>query len=425
MTVQTALRNATLSDLAELLKDQQARKIDMVIPSTKLRSEGGVLVVEGADAQLDADGVTQVDGRYLPTRICDEGIAEKLGVPLSYVRKLRETRPDLYDVNVNGWLHGSRTIVDRIGTEPVYETVADPDPRSFLLRAFRGDPGEVGIGRALLSDTYGRIDNLDVVVAALQGIRQADVDAQVVGCDLTERTMRVRVIAPSVQATAENLLAEYRSPFRDTALDEQRRKNGNGVQAALDAMATWGRHSGTVTDPVVFAGWELGNSETGGGAFSITPRIVFRVCNNGATMTHDAIRKVHVGGKLDAGEVKWTEDTQRKAIELVTAKTRDAVATFLSEDYLRKQVERIEEKAGIAVNRPAETIEKLGKALTYDEQTIAGVLDHFTRGGQMTAGGVLNAVTSYAQLVTDADKAAELEASALRALDFAAALVHA
>lgn len=422
MTISTDLRNADLNDLAELLQQQQVRKLDMVVPATKLRSEGGVLVVQGADAQLTDEGVTQTDGRYLPTRICDEGVAEKLGVPLSYIRKLRETRSDLYDANVNGWLHGHASTYRSDLSSVTGSPSAPADPRSFLLRAFRGDDGGVGIARALLSDSYARIDNLDVLVAALDGIRQADVDAQVVGCDLTERTMRVRVVAPSVQAEATNLLAEYRSPFRDPAEDAKRRANGNGVQAALDAMATWGRHSGEIADPVVFAGWELGNSETGGGAFSITPRIVFRICNNGATMTHDAIRKVHVGGKLDEGEVKWTEDTQRKAVELVTAKTRDAVATFLSEGYLRKCVERIEEKAGVAVANPSEAIEKLGKALTYDESTIAGVLNHFTRGGQMTAGGVLNAVTSYAQLVSDPDKAADLEASALRALDFVAAL---
>lgn len=415
--IDTTTRNATLADLAKLLTDQQTRKLDIVVPASKLRSENGVLVVEGADAQLTDDGVTATDGRYRPTDICDEGVSEKLGIPLAYVRRMRTERPDLYDANVNGWLRGTPL-------SDADDTMRHaPDTRSFLLRAFRGDdPGSEGIARALLSDRFARIDHLDIVTAALDGIRQSGVEAHVVGCDLTERRMQVRVVAPAIQTTAERLLAEYRSPFRDPALDEQRQHGGDAVAAAVRAMQTWGRHSGEVADPVVFAGFVIGNSETGGGAFTITPRVVFRVCNNGATLTTEALRSVHVGSKLDEGVIRWTEDTQRKAVQLVTAKTRDAVQTFLSEDFLVRCVTGIEEKAGAPITRPVETIEKLGKALTYDAATIAGVLDHFTRGGQMTAGGVLNAVTSYAQLVPDADKAAELEASAVRALDFAAAL---
>ncbi|MBJ6628722.1 DUF932 domain-containing protein, partial [Streptomyces sp. I4(2020)] len=49
------------------------------------------------------------------------------------------------------------------------------------------------------------------------------------------------------------------------------------------------------------------------------------------------------------------------------------------------------------------------------------ILSHFVRGGQMTAGGVMQAVTSTAQTLTDADQAAALEALALPALTAAAA----
>lgn len=38
-------------------------------------------------------------------------------------------------------------------------------------------------------------------------------------------------------------------------------------------------------NPVVFAGMVVSNSETGHGSFSITPRIVAQVCDNGMTIT--------------------------------------------------------------------------------------------------------------------------------------------
>jgi hypothetical protein len=51
-----------------------------------------------------------------------------------------------------------------------------------------------------------------------------------------------------------------------------------------------------------------------------------------------------------------------------------------------------------------------------------GRLDHFIRGGAITAGGVLQAVTSYAQEVDDPDEALNLEESAVRAMELAAAV---
>jgi hypothetical protein len=51
-----------------------------------------------------------------------------------------------------------------------------------------------------------------------------------------------------------------------------------------------------------------------------------------------------------------------------------------------------------------------------------GKLAHFIRGGDLTAGGVMHAVTSAAQLMPDADTAHEMEAAGMRALALAAAL---
>ena len=48
----------------------------------------------------------------------------------------------------------------------------DGDDRRFLLRCLRpGDRGGGGAARAFLSDGYKIIDNLDVLLAALDGVR--------------------------------------------------------------------------------------------------------------------------------------------------------------------------------------------------------------------------------------------------------------
>jgi hypothetical protein len=99
------------------------------------------------------------------------------------------------------------------------------------------------------------------------------------------------------------------------------------------------------------------------------------------------------------------------------------VATFLDVEYMERVIRDLEAKSGVRLSNAAEGVKTVSKRLAFSEETTNGVLDMFIRGGQTTAGGVMQAVTAYAQSVDDADLAASLEADALKALDFAAALV--
>lgn len=377
----TDLRNGDLAMLAQVLKEQDAAKLDVIAPAGKIRADGTTIVVEDAITDLSIDGVTSRPARLEPTRVFDEGVSEKLSIPLAYVRRMREARPDLYAANVNGWLHGD-------GGD------TGPDGRSFMVRAFTSEDG--GIARALLSDSYKVMDNIDVLTASLDGIRKAGVEAEVARCDLTERRMYVKVTAPQVLAYAPELLAGYRSPFTG--------------------------QSGT-DNPAVFAGFIVQNSEVGGGAFSITPSLTIQVCNNGLTITKDVMRAVHLGSRLEEGVIRWSEETQAKTLELVTLKATDAVRTFLDVEYVKAQIRALEEKAGVPITGKVQDVVRLvAKKCLFTEETTEGVLDHFLRAGQFTAGGVLHAVTSYAQTVENADDAYALEEAGLRALEVAAAL---
>lgn len=334
--------------------------------------------------------MTEVNGSYLPTQICDEGIAQKLGIPIPYVRRMREERPDLWDANVNGWLHGQDEMLPT-GDGEVWTRQRSPaDPRSFLLRTFTSDTEEPGIARAFLSDRYAVIDHLDALTAALDGVREAGLEVKIDGCDLTERRMSVRIIAPEVQALAPELLKGYRSPFSGASGDE---------------------------NPTVFAGFQISNSETGGGAFQIVPRLIVQICNNGMTITKDAVRAVHLGGQLDGGVIKWSQETQSKNVELVRMRTRDAVRTYLDVDYMKTVIDDLSAKSGKPIEKPVDDVKVIAKKLAYSEESTNGILDFFIRGGQTTAGGLMQAVTAYAQTVDDGDLAAELEISATKVLD--------
>ena len=369
-------RNVTLADLAGLLREQQARKVDVVAPASAIRARNGQLVIDSADPVLGPDGVTMTTGTYTPTEVCDQGLADKFGIPAQYLRRTREQRPALYDVNVNGWL--------------------DADPRKFLIRCLRPTTGSgPGAARAFLSDGFRRIDNLDVLLAALDGVRDAGVPVEIDGCDLTERKMYVRVVCQQVATLAPALLADYRSPFTGAA---------------------------GADNPTVFAGFVISNSETGCGAFSLIPRLVVQVCRNGLTVARDAIRAVRLGERLDPGVVTWSGNTLDKTLALITARTTDAVSTLLDPRYADRVIRTIAEQAGRPIADPQQAVQTVSARLRFSDAQQADILAHFIRGGDLTAGGILHAVTSAAQAQTDADNAHDMEAAGLRALEIASTL---
>lgn len=393
----TTARNATLGDLAQILQDQQARKVDIVAPASAIRSEGGTWIVEGAEPVLSDEGVTASEGIYRPTKVADEGIAGRLSIPVGYLRRMREERTDLYDANINGWLHGGdwqRGVLDQHGVGPMTENLPDagPDPRSFLVRAFRVD-GSTGIARAMLSDRYRIVDHLDVLTAALDGVRQAGAEVEIEACDLTDRRMMVRIASPEVRELAPDVLRGYRSPFSGQTGED---------------------------NPVISAGFVISNSETGSGAFTLTPRLRVEVCKNGMTMTKDALRSVHLGGKMDDGVIRWSEETQSKNLELVTAQARDAVSTFLDVEYVRTKINEMRAAAEIEVEEPAKAVQRITTSLRIGSDAADPILAHFIKGGDTSAAGMMQAVTSYAQTVEDADTAADIEAAAFDAMALAA-----
>lgn len=392
---ETTLRNRDLRELSQLLMDEHARKVDVVAPAAQIRADEGVILISGAEPQISADGVTTADGSYRPTTVMLDGLASKLNVPVGYLKKMHASRPDLFDANVNGWLHGRKAKVRRTGDG--FEEVRPPvagDDRKFLARLFRGESG-TGIARALLSDSYKLIDNLDALTAALDGVRSAGVEVEIRGCDLTDSRMYVRVQCEAVQALAPELLKGYRSPFTGASGDD---------------------------NPTVFAGFVIANSEVGSGAFTITPQLIVQVCSNGMTVTKDALRAIHLGTKKDEGIIRWSEGTQQKEIELIRSRTTDAVKTFLDVDYITGVIAGLEETAARPVSAADKVVKSVAKKLTFSEEHTAGVLEHFIKGGQHTAGGIMQAVTSYAQLIPNADEAAQVEAQGIRAMELAAAM---
>lgn len=372
--VSLTTRNADLSNMVELLRTQQAAKTDHVVAASALQAQGGQMLVHGAGVELSRDGVTTGDLTLTPTRTADSGIADKLGIPVAYLRRTREQNIDLYDDNVNGWL-------------------THRPERRFLVRGLADGDGRHGVMRALLSDRYRPIENLDVLMTCLDGIREASHPVDIVSADLSESRMYVKIRSTAVAAMAPALLRGYTSPF-------------SGDRGA--------------DNPTVFAGFVLTNSETGQGKFRLIPQLTVQICNNGMTLTRHAIDEVHAGGRLEHGQIDWSADTQAASLALAKNMTRDAVGKFLDPHWVAGRIAEIEADAGVEVTRPQQTIEHVSKKLRFSTAAQDSILTHFIRGGAPTSGGVLHAVTAAAQSIPDVDEAYEVESRGIEAMQLSA-----
>jgi len=264
-----------------------------------------------------------------------------------------------------------------------HNTLAQADSRKALYRLLQ--QGDEWTLRAVLSDSYGIFDNFTVLQAIVAGLHRNDldlVDAQV-QADLTVDRLRLRIMLPSVELLVPELLEGYRSPWLDRS----------------------------EVPPVLWAGVEISNSETGRGAFTIQPRAEFLVCRNGLTRTADAIRQVHLGGRMDEGVVEWSDETRRLNVDLLSSKVADAVGQFASVDYLRGLRDEVAPAA--AVPADADTIHQVSAAHGLSDEETNSVMNAFLRSGQPTLLGVAQAVSAVAQEAEEGDRQADLEATFL------------
>jgi hypothetical protein len=371
-------RHLSLGRVMQTLKDERSRSLDVIVGTGRMRSVDGALVIEDTDSQLTSSGVTQCPGTYAPNTTALGQIGAKLNIPVPYLRRMAAANLPLLDNNINSWF--------------------ERDHRRFLVRCLRHtvDGAGGGVARAFLSDRYLRLDNYDVLMAVLNGIRDTGVSVHVASCDLTERRMYVRFVSPEIHVLAPRLLRDYRSPFD-------------------------GRRGSDL--PVISGGFILVNSQTGFGRYRLEPFIQVEVCGNGQTVDKGVLGRTHLGAKItdDGGIIDPSAETMKRLLALVTAQTKDAVRTYLDVDFVNRAVRDLEQAAGIVVAKPDETIKIVGQKLKYTEEQQADILAHFIRGADLSTGGVMQAITSYGRAVADADVAYRMESTATQALRLAAA----
>ena len=158
----------------------------------------------------------------------------------------------------------------------------------------------------------------------------------------------------------------------------------------------------------IISGFIITNSEVGKGAFEIRPRAVICKCNNGLIVKDERFRRVHLGSKLDAGEIVWSDRTREKNRDLIVSQVSDAVKTYLSADYLGVMIEKIAQLKEIELKYPIDAVQNVCKTLGVGEEDKSEILKYFLEDGDHRASGILNAVTRQTQKM-DLDLAFEIE----------------
>jgi hypothetical protein len=213
---------------------------------------------------------------------------------------------------------------------------------------------------------------------------------------MSDDHLYMRVAAPQIAVAAPELLRNYRSPFT----------GASGADC-----------------PIVFAGVEFRNSETGHGKTMVAPQIQVQICGNGMTFTEQAVTQIHRGTRLSAGTIRWKADTYAAEDQLFSLKIRDAVQAFLTPEFVQQRNDEISGAAQVALTEPEKTLTVVSKQLRFSDAERKGVREHFLSAGDRSAGGIMQAVTSFAQVLADGghvDRGNEFTSLGLSALHLAA-----
>ena len=319
-------------DLREVLtelKRQQEAKRDYISPASSLS-----LAPDGRTFSL-------AEKEFSTTDLFHRQVASSLNIPAKYYGLMQVEKPELLAENVNSWF------VDR--------------EQNYMVRTMDGT------ARALLSDRYRRIDNLEVAGAVLPLFAGVS-GMNVMSCEVTAHKLYLKVV--------------------DTR-----------------------REARCVGDAVQF-GVVVSNSEVGLGAVSVQPLVYTLKCLNGMVINSFGERKTHVGraakGLEDYGVLSdEAAEAEDKAFLL---KLRDVVTATFDEAKQGMILSSLEEAAGAKITgRVMDVVELTGKEYGLNQGEQDGVLQYLIEGGDLSLYGLSNAVTRYSQDVESYDRATALE----------------
>jgi hypothetical protein len=272
-------------------------------------------------------------------------IAQRADIPAKYMERMRAEIPELLVTNVNAWF--------------------DKSPEKRMVRTLRGE------ARAFLSNKYQRIENDRIAEVALPALLEFP-GVQVISSEVTDSRLYLQAVLPSVQG---------------------------------EVVAKGSRKVGDVMQ----AGVIIQNSEVGLGAVDVMDLDYRLRCLNGM-VGESLFRRAHIGRKVeDTDDLEWADDTRKADDEALMLKIRDMVKNALDAARFHARLDKMNGLAAVELADPVKAIELLPAILPITEGERGGILKSLIAGGDLSAWGLLNAVTHQAHAVESYDRSVELE----------------
>lgn len=297
--------------------------------------------------------------RFEITNNCHDQLASRLGIPLKYYRRLLVDHTDLVIENVN--------------------TLFEREPATRMIRTLDGK------ARAFLSDSYKRVDNDEILQTVLPVIKN-DFPTRMLNSYVDENKMRVKGLFTG---------------------DEHSFSVGETRDGKDDVMHT---------------GFEIGNSEVGGGSFYVRGFTYRSYCLNGCVWGGEetvAMRRVHVGSKLaiPTGFVLG-DDTRKKEDAYIISAARDTLAYLSTPEFAQTVGNRIRAMRNTPeVSDAHAAVDTVCKQVGIGENDSKKVLESFIRDQDYSQWGMVNAVTSVQHSKESYDDASEFEALGAKIID--------
>ena len=340
-----------LPEVLKQLQQESSMKRDYIAPAQsftlypdgktfRMRSSGGL----AGPAEWHAGAETQ----FGTTDLFHRQVGSALNIPAKYYDLMRLQKPDLLAENVNAWL-------------------ADRE-QNYMVRAM--DYGSGYVARALLSDRYRRIDNLEVATAVLP-LFAGKPDIEVVSSEVNDNHLFLKIVSHRVEM--EVVPGDY-----------------------------------------VQAGVVISNSEVGLGAVSVQPLVYRLICSNGAIVNDFGERKAHVGravkGLDDSPFLEYSDEAREAEDKAFLLKLRDTTAAAFEEARFAQIVGRLRDATQAKITgRVQDVIELTGKAYDLSLPEQDSIMNYLISGGDLSLYGLSNAITRASQDVESYDRATSME----------------
>ncbi|SRR6266545_2606966 len=216
--------------------------------------------------------------------------------------------------------------------------------------------------RAVLGASYRVLDNYDLAMLVMD--RAKEHGASIQSADLTETRLYMKIVVPG-----------YRESI----------KRGDDVVGGL----------------------VVSNSEVGNGAFRVEPFLFRLVCQNGM-IGESSLYQVHVGKRLEIGELVFSRETRQLTDAALWSEVRDVMDGTFDQTVLREIVKKLRGTTKVEIEAPKEVTDVVAKNLGLSDERKTDLIRYFAKEGD-TLYGLVQGVTRLAQDFEDAEDQVRLE----------------